>query len=95
MFYLQYNTLISYIRIWQASIDFIIAGDGENEIDDTIFDWSDDEEDEKVENMVKLINEDHIFNSEMFVSGAIKADVIRMRKEAEEKNAKLKQKKLV
>lgn len=62
-------------------------------MDESTFAWSDDEEDENVENLVKLINEGHIFSSEMFVGGATKADVIRMRKEAEEKNAKQKAKK--
>lgn len=41
--------------------------------------------------MVKLINEDHSFSSEMFTGGATKADVIHMHKETNEKNVKGKQ----
>ncbi|VVB11356.1 unnamed protein product [Arabis nemorensis] len=74
----------------EASVDCIITDDGENEIPDSTYVWP---EDVQVENMVKLINEESVFHSEMFVGGATKADVIRMRKEEEENNAKAKQRK--
>ncbi|KFK28058.1 hypothetical protein AALP_AA8G466200 [Arabis alpina] len=75
----------------KVDVDPIIADDGEEELDEAQFGWSDDEVDEKVENMVNLINKEESFCSAMFGGGVTKADVTRMIKESKEK--KLKQKK--
>lgn len=40
--------------------------------------WSDEEEDEKVDNMVSLINTNFKFTESMFVGGVTKLDVVRM-----------------
>lgn len=84
----DYMCLTVSFFVWQAAADCIIPDDGENELENNIFSWSDDEGDELVDNMVKLINEDHAFSSQMFRGGVTRADVIRMRKEADAKNAK-------
>ncbi|VVB12077.1 unnamed protein product [Arabis nemorensis] len=73
----------------EAAADCIIPDDGENEVEDITFSWTDDEGDELVNNILKLINEDHAFNRQMFGGGGVtRGDVIRMRKEAEAENAK-------
>ncbi|VVB04363.1 unnamed protein product [Arabis nemorensis] len=76
-----------------ASVDGIIADDGEIEVPNSTYGWDEEIEDVQVENRVKLINEERAFHSEIFVGGATKADLIHMRKEEEEKNAKAKQRK--
>ncbi|VVA93799.1 unnamed protein product [Arabis nemorensis] len=78
----------------KAEADCIIADDGETELDEKEFEWSDEEEDVKVSNLLKLINEEHNFWCSEFGGGVTKADVVRMIKEAKENNAKAKQKKL-
>lgn len=53
-----------------AEVDCIILDDGQNEIDESTLGWPDEVGDEKVDNMVKIINEDHSFCSEMFTGGS-------------------------
>ncbi|KAF8054406.1 hypothetical protein N665_1330s0001 [Sinapis alba] len=45
-------------------------------------DWSDDEVDTKVDNLMKLIENGHNFSNELFTGGVSKVDVVRMREEA-------------
>lgn len=53
--------------------------------------WSDDEDDEKVDNMVKLINEDFNFCKKIFRGGLTPGDLNRMRleKKSKKKNKRL------
>ncbi|VVA90519.1 unnamed protein product [Arabis nemorensis] len=75
-------------------VDYIIPDDGEVEIDETELGYADEVGDSKVDNLLRLINEDHNFGSSMFSGGVTKADILRMIEEAKEKkNAKGKQKK--
>ncbi|VVB01629.1 unnamed protein product [Arabis nemorensis] len=78
-----------------TAVNCIIPDDGEEELDETMLGWSNEIKDSKVDNMMRLINEEKTFCSSMFIGGATKADVVRMIKEAQEKNAKGKQKRAV
>lgn len=79
----------------QTTVDCIIANDGEAQMDETVLGWSDEGQDSKVDNMMRLINEEKKNSNSMFSGGATKADVVRMIKEAKEKNTKRKQKRAV
>ncbi|KAF8105185.1 hypothetical protein N665_0162s0060 [Sinapis alba] len=48
----------------------------------TELDWSDDEVDTKVNNLMKLIENGHNFSNELFTGGVTKVDIVRMREEA-------------
>ncbi|XP_013589634.1 PREDICTED: uncharacterized protein LOC106298085 [Brassica oleracea var. oleracea] len=65
----------------------IIDQDPLRPVDESNLVWSDDEEDEKVDNMVSLINTNFQFTSSMFVGGLTKLEVERMR-ECENVNSK-------
>ncbi|VVA99346.1 unnamed protein product [Arabis nemorensis] len=82
-------------RRYATLVDCIIPDDGDIEIDEAELGYDDDVVDSKVDNLLRLIKEDHDFCSSMFSGGATKADVIRMIKEEKTKNAKGKQKKSV
>ncbi|VVA92393.1 unnamed protein product [Arabis nemorensis] len=75
-------------------VDSIIADDGENEVDESEFAWEKETNDPKVDDMVDLINKEHEFCNSMFSGGATRADVLRMIKEAKEKNNNVKGKKV-
>lgn len=63
----------------QVIVRSILSPDPERPIDDSSVIWSDEEEDETVDNLVALINANHDFRSSMFVGGLTKTDVDRMR----------------
>ncbi|VVB01256.1 unnamed protein product [Arabis nemorensis] len=71
----------------RTAVDCIIPDDGEEELDETVLGWPGEIKDSKVDNMMRLINEEKTFCSSMFIGGATKADVVRIIKEAKEKNA--------
>ncbi|KFK22548.1 hypothetical protein AALP_AAs68488U000900 [Arabis alpina] len=77
----------------KTTVDCIISDDGEVEVNEKELVWSDDEEDVKVSNIMKLIGDEHQFSGRMFTGGATKSDVVRMIRDAKEKNVKMKQKK--
>ncbi|CAA7058338.1 unnamed protein product [Microthlaspi erraticum] len=59
-----------------VEVESIIRPDaGDDEMGEDLS-WSDDGEDEKVDNMVRLINEGFQFKSEMFVGGSKPADLV-------------------
>ncbi|XP_018436588.1 uncharacterized protein LOC108808979 [Raphanus sativus] len=62
-------------------------------IDESQLVWSDEEDDEKVDEMVVLINNNFVFTKSMFVGGVTKVDVDRMR-ESENLSSKLKKPKI-
>lgn len=69
----------------------IIADDQSLELQEADLAWSDEEDDEHVDHMVKLISEAHPFTREMFIGGASAADLERIRmnrKDAKEKKDK-------
>ncbi|KFK23558.1 hypothetical protein AALP_AAs41881U000400 [Arabis alpina] len=74
----------------ETLVDSIISDDGDVEVDEAELQWSDDEVDPKVDNLMQLINDKHIFTSDMFVGGATKLDVLRMIEDAKQKKSKLK-----
>lgn len=66
----------------QAIVDSIMLdGNGETALAPD-FQWSDDEEDDGVSNMVGLIEDRFGFSNNCFVGGATKEDVTRMRQES-------------
>ncbi|KAF8077392.1 hypothetical protein N665_1041s0007 [Sinapis alba] len=66
----------------KAAVQSIIL-DGNSEITTSPdFEWSDDEDDVMVDNMVNLIVEDYAFKPSSFMGGASRVDVCRMREEA-------------
>ncbi|KAG2308382.1 hypothetical protein Bca52824_028130 [Brassica carinata] len=67
----------------------IIDEDPLRPVDESEFVWSDEEDDEKVDHMVFLINNNFNFTKSMFVGGISKLDVDRMRA-AENVSSKLK-----
>lgn len=71
----------------QVIVRSIIDQDPLRPVDESNLVWSDDEEDEKVDNMVSLINTNFQFTSSMFVGGLTKLEVERMR-ECENVNSK-------
>jgi len=71
----------------QVLVRSIIDQDPLRPVDESNLVWSDDEEDEKVDNMVSLINTNFQFTSSMFVGGLTKLEVERMR-ECENVNSK-------
>ena len=48
---------------------------------ETDFGWDDEVEDDLVDNMVRLIEEKHIFKKSMFVGGTTASDLSRMKLE--------------
>ncbi|CAG7905993.1 unnamed protein product [Brassica rapa] len=56
----------------------IIDQDPLRPVEESNLGWSDEEEDEKVDNMVSLINTKFKFTKSMFVGGVTKLDVVRM-----------------
>ncbi|RID40842.1 hypothetical protein BRARA_J00854 [Brassica rapa] len=56
----------------------IIDQDPVRPVEESDLGWSDEEEDEKVDNMVSLINSKFKFTKSMFVGGLTKLDVVRM-----------------
>nr|VDD38076.1 unnamed protein product [Brassica oleracea] len=56
-----------------------ILEDLERRLDDSALTWSDEEDDDTVDNMVDLINANHSFQLSLYVGGLTKADVDRMR----------------
>ncbi|KAL0877059.1 hypothetical protein Bca101_026764 [Brassica carinata] len=65
----------------KAGVVSITAAGSEESNGDSQFGWSDDEEDDGVENLVKLIKDGFPFNHSFFKGGASKSDVVRMREE--------------
>lgn len=65
------------MSIWQVEVDSIILDDGEIKLDES---WSNDEDDEKADNMVQLINDDFQFNKKMFTCGFTRANVTKLKK---------------
>ncbi|WZZ43811.1 hypothetical protein YC2023_040070 [Brassica napus] len=61
------------------------AGDSLLDID---LGWSDEEEDEAFDNLVRLVGEGYVFHNEMFKGGLNSADLVRMRNEREQKKKK-------
>ncbi|KAF8094012.1 hypothetical protein N665_0372s0018, partial [Sinapis alba] len=62
-------------------VSIVGSATGSNDTDPEL-DWSDEEEDTKVDNLIKLIEGSYDFSNQMFTGGASKVDVIRMREEA-------------
>lgn len=56
-----------------------ILEDLDRRLDDSTVSWSDEEDDDTVDNMVDLINANHSFQLSLYVGGLTKADVDRMR----------------
>ncbi|KAL0730796.1 hypothetical protein Bca4012_026890 [Brassica carinata] len=75
------RTLIGQPVGTKAGVVSITAAGSEESNGDSQFGWSDDEEDDGVENLVKLIKDGFPFNHSFFKGGASKSDVVRMRKE--------------
>lgn len=65
--------------MFQVFVRSIIDEDPLRPIDESNLVWSDEEDDEKVNNMVYLINTNFQFTKSMFVGGLSKLDVDRMR----------------
>lgn len=65
--------------VFQVLVKSIIDEDPLRPIDVSTLDWSDEEDDDKVNNLVYLINTNFEFNKSMFVGGVAKLDVERMR----------------
>ncbi|KAH0907031.1 hypothetical protein HID58_038858 [Brassica napus] len=63
----------------EVYVKSIIDQDPERLVDESTLTWSDDEEDEQVDNVLKLIEQNHKFCGSMFKGGATKADVEKMR----------------
>ncbi|CAN6995459.1 unnamed protein product [Brassica oleracea var. botrytis] len=60
---------------------------------ETDFGWDDEVEDDLVDNMVRLIEEKHIFKKSMFVGGTTASDLSRMKLEKKQKDNEAKEKK--
>lgn len=69
----------SDVCVFQVLVRSIIDQDPLRQIDESNLVWSNEEDDEKVDNMVYLINTNFQFTRSMFVGGATKLDVDRMR----------------
>ena len=69
----------------------LIEEDPARPIDETSLQWSDEEEDEKVNNLLTLIRKGHAFSNDMFRGCATKADVERLI-EVAKSNRKVKRK---
>ncbi|KAF8110962.1 hypothetical protein N665_0077s0024 [Sinapis alba] len=66
----------------KAQVVPIIRSDNVSIGNESELDWSDEEEDTKVGNLMKLIKIQHPFTNDLFKGGVTKVDVIRMREEA-------------
>ncbi|KAL0724378.1 hypothetical protein Bca4012_038977 [Brassica carinata] len=66
----------------QAQVQSVILDVNGDTMVDEEFQWTDDEDDVRVSNMMKLIENRFPFTSKCFVGGSTKLDVIRMREEA-------------
>lgn len=77
----------------QVLVRSIIDEDPQRPIDESQLVWSDEEDDEKVDQMVVLINTNFVFTKSMFVGGVTKVDVDRMR-ESENLSSRLKKPKI-
>ncbi|KAG2329652.1 hypothetical protein Bca52824_000832 [Brassica carinata] len=62
----------------EVAVKSLIEEDPARPIDETSLQWSDEEEDEKVNNLLTLIRKGHAFSNDMFRGGATKADVERL-----------------
>ena len=78
--------------MFQVAVSPIIPNDLDVEVDEAELSFSDDEDDERVDKLVSLINEGSRFMNQMFEGGASKEDIARMR-EASEAAALAKKKK--
>ena len=56
-----------------------ILEDLDRRLDDSTVSWSDEEDDDTVDNIVDLINHKHSFQLSLYVGGLTKVDVDRMR----------------
>lgn len=65
--------------VFQVPVKSIIDEDPLRPIDESTLYWSDEEDDQKVNNLVYLINTNFEFNMSMFVGGVTNLDVERMR----------------
>ncbi|KAL0844975.1 hypothetical protein Bca101_018221 [Brassica carinata] len=75
----------------EVAVKSLIEEDPARPIDETSLQWSDEEEDEKVNNLLTLIRKGHAFSNDMFRGGATKADVERLI-EVAKSNRKVKRK---
>ena len=60
----------------------IIPQDPQRPVDESVFVWTDEFFDKKVENLVKLICDNFVFVKDMFKGGVTKAEVDKMREES-------------
>lgn len=60
----------------------IIPQDPLRPLDESVFVWTDEVADIKVENLLKLINSNHVLSKDMFKGGATKSDVAKMREQS-------------
>lgn len=60
----------------------IIPQDPQRPVDESVFVWTDEVFDKKVENLVKLICDNFVFAKDMFKGGVTKAEVDKMREES-------------
>lgn len=65
--------------VFQVPVKSIIDEDPLRPIDESTLYWSDEEDDQKVNNLVYLLNTNFEFNMSMFVGGVTNLDVERMR----------------
>ncbi|KAF3488516.1 hypothetical protein F2Q69_00055500 [Brassica cretica] len=73
---------LSHARNVNKKRDVVVTSileDLERRLDDSALTWSDEEDDDTVDNMVDLINANHSFQLSLYVGGLTKADVDRMR----------------
>ena len=71
------------IFFWQARVDPIIFPDSRMNPSEDLS-WSDDEDDVRVENMVKMAEEGKAFSKEMFGGGCIPSELLLQRKNQRE-----------
>ncbi|KAF8084757.1 hypothetical protein N665_0703s0012 [Sinapis alba] len=66
----------------KAQVVSIVGSATGSNVNDSELYWSDEEEDTKVDNLIRLIEGRYDFSNQMFTGGASKVDVIRMWEEA-------------
>ena len=67
------------IWLFQVVVRSIIPEDPDRPILADTLQWADEVMDQKVDNLLRLVNEGYSFTAEMFKGGATKVDVERMR----------------
>ncbi|KAG2277988.1 hypothetical protein Bca4012_041684 [Brassica carinata] len=66
----------------EVVVKSIIPQDPQRPVDESVFVWTDEVFDKKVENLVKLICDNFVFAKDMFKGGVTKAEVDKMREES-------------